>query len=236
MDSLATVVEDIRDFMYGGIITLPLTIAGTMLIIGLFTANYAILFFLVGFLIITPFFSSVFDLVLTSIFDNSFKVTTSDICKINVPYSYLGTPHPPTQEGVACSSWVAMVSFLIGYMFTNGIKIYNRESDKDTVTLNENSKKMDSKVTNRKSHAIISMASIVIFIIVSLGYRYYTGCESGIGMIITSLLFSSLGYGWYIALSAVGQDRLSDIFGIANRLLPKSAVANKPIACVPIKT
>jgi hypothetical protein len=35
-------------------------------------------------------------------------------------------------------------------------------------------------------------------------------------------------------MSACGKDMLSDLFGIANRLLSPTAIQNKPIACVPI--
>ena len=59
MESLKDIISDIRVFMYGGVLTLPLTIAGTLSILGLFTANYAILFCLVGFLILTPITSSI---------------------------------------------------------------------------------------------------------------------------------------------------------------------------------
>jgi len=41
------------------------------------------------------------------------------------------------------------------------------------------------------------------------------------------------GYYWYSMLSGIGQDRLSDLFGIANRLLPPSAITNGPVACIP---
>jgi hypothetical protein len=53
-------------------------------------------------------------------------------------------------------------------------------------------------------------------------------------MILTTIGFIFMGHGWYKALSKVGQDRLSDLFGIANRLLPPSAINNAPIACVPV--
>ena len=54
MSHIENFIRDIRFFMYGGMNSLPLTIGGTMLILGLFTANYAMLFYLLGFLIITP--------------------------------------------------------------------------------------------------------------------------------------------------------------------------------------
>jgi hypothetical protein len=239
MDSLKDIISDIRVFLYGGILTLPLTIAGTLSILGLFTANYAILFFLVGFLILTPLSSTVLNFALGSLFEgksfNPFKARTSDVCKLVIPYSTLKAPVGISEENVVSSSWVAMVSFFIGYIFTNALQLYNRESEDTTITVTTTSASdLDKMVTNRKSQAIIAMASTVVFALIVLGFRYYTGCESITGMILTSFIFVFGGHGWYKALSKVGQDRLSDLFGIANRLLTPGAINNGPIACVPI--
>jgi hypothetical protein len=93
---------------------------------------------------------------------------------------------------------------------------------------------LNTMVTNRKSQAIIAMVSTIVFGLIVLGFRFYSGCESTLGMILTTVLFVYAGHGWYKGLSSVGQDRLSDLFGIANRLLPPSAINNAPIACVPV--
>ena len=239
MESLKDIISDIRVFMYGGVLTLPLTIAGTLSILGLFTANYAILFFLVGFLILTPITSSLLNWALGAIFVgksfNPFRAKTSDICKLVIPYSSLKTPVGTSDESVGSSSWVAKISFFIGYIFTNALQLYSRESEDTTIKVTSTSASdINTMVTNRKSQAIIAMASTIVFALVVLGFRYYTGCESTLGMILTSFLFVFSGHGWYKLLSKVGQDRLSDLFGIANRLLPPSAINNAPIACVPI--
>jgi hypothetical protein len=238
MDSLKDIVSDIRIFLYGGILTLPLTIAGTLSIIGLFTANYAILFFLLGFLILAPLSAFVIDKVLTSLLEgksfNPFKGKTGDICKLVIPYSTL--PVGTGQDvSVISTSWTAMVAFFIGYIFTNGLELYNRESPDSTLTVTSTSASdLSTMVSNRKSQAIIAMISVIVFALIVLGFRFYSGCESTLGMILTTIGFVFMGNGWYKALSKVGQDRLSDLFGIANRLLPPSAINNAPIACVPV--
>jgi hypothetical protein len=238
MESLKDIVSDIRIFLYGGILTLPLTIAGTLSIIGLFTANYAILFFLLGFLILAPLSAWGINKVLTSLLEgksfNPFKGKTGDVCKLVVPYSTL-----PVGTGedisIISSEWVAMVAFFIGYIFTNGLELYNRESPDSTLTVTSTSASdLSTMVTNRKSQAIIAMISVIVFALIVFGFRFYTGCESTLGMILTTIAFVFAGHGWYKALSKVGQDRLSDLFGIANRLLPPSAINNAPIACVPV--
>ena len=238
MDSLRDIVSDIRIFLYGGILTLPFTIAGTLSILGLFTANYAILFFLLGFLVLTPLVATVLDKSLSAFFTgksfNPFKGKTGDVCKVLLPYSTL-----PVVAGedatVISSNWVAMVAFFVGYIFTNGLELYNRESPDSTLTVTSTSASdLNTMVTNRKSQAIIAMISVIVFALIVLGFRFYTGCESTLGMILTTIAFIFIGHGWYKALSKVGQDRLSDLFGIANRLLPPSAINNAPIACVPV--
>lgn len=239
MDSLRDIVGDIRTFLYGGALTFPLTIAGTLSVLGLFTANYAILFFLVGFLVLTPLAATILNFALGTLFTgksfNPFKARTSDICNLVISYTTLKNPIGSTDQTVISSTWVAMVAFFVGYIFTNALQLYNREVPESNITITSTSASdISTGTTNRKTQAIVSLVSIVVFALIIMGFRYYTGCESIMGMVLTTILFVFFGNGWYQALSKVGQDRLSDLFGIANRLLPPSAISNAPIACVPV--
>jgi hypothetical protein len=248
MSHLDNFIKEIRFFMYGGMITLPLTIGGTMTILGLFTANYAMLFFLLGFLIITPILSYICNIIFiafSSLFNttngtngthesnpikNMFNKQSYDICGLSIPYKT--NVSQSDQEFVASSTWIAMMSFFIGYIFKNAIELYNRESPDVEINSDVHSD-INSKVNNRKFQSIVSIMSIILFAITVIGYRLYTKCESKVAVIISSLLFIPLGFGWYKALASVGQDRLSDLFGIANRLL--SPTADEPVACIPSK-
>ncbi len=239
MESLKGIISDIRVFLYGGVLTLPLSIAGTLSILGLFTGNFAILFFLLGYLILVPSVAGLLNWVLGALFVgkgfNPFAAKSGDVCNLVVPYSTLKNPVGVKDETVVSSSWVAMVSFFIGYIFTNATQLYSREAVDTEITVTDQAgSDIDSKVANRKAQAIIAMISTIVFALIVLGFRYYTGCETITGMILTLFIFTSMGVGWYRALSSVGQDRLSDLFGIANRLLPPSAISNAPIACVPM--
>lgn len=238
MESLKNIVSDIRVFLYGGILTLPLTIAGTLSILGLFTGNYAIMFFLLGFLILTPIVSTILNLIGGMTFGNFniFKAKTGDNCKLVIPFSTLSSVKNEESSGsVISTSWLAMTTFFIGYLFTNSLELYSRETDDTSINVTSTSASdLNTMLTNRKSQALVAMASIIFFALVVLAFRYYTGCESIMGMIITTITFVFLGNGWYKALSKVGEDRLSDLFGIANRLLPPSAINNAPIACIPV--
>jgi hypothetical protein len=242
MDSfnLRGIISDIRIFLYGGILTLPLTIAVTLSILGLFTANYAILFFLVGYLVLTPLVAYGLNTGLDAIFSytsfNPFKAKFGDVCKVVIPFSQLPIGNSTAADAtVVSSSWVAMVAFFIGYIFTNGIELYNREAPANTLTVTtSDASDLDKKVTNRKTQAIIAMISTIVFALIAFGFRYYSGCESILGITLTTFAFIWAGHGWYKLLSTIGEDRLSDLFGIACRLLPPSAIKNAPIACVPV--
>lgn len=234
MDSLKDAMTDIHVFLYGGMTVLPLAIGGTMLIIGLFTANYAMLFFLIGFLVLSPFFATLLDYgFIAALPDSWIKVISSDICKVNIPFTTLQNPAGKgSAENMVCSPWLAMVTFFLGYILHNSIQLYKRPTMDPSLTVNT-SKKTDQKVVTRTSQALLSLISIVIIGMVILGFRYKTGCENGIGMAITTTIFMFIGYYWYDLLSQIGQDRLADLFGIANRLLAPSAIRNGPVACIP---
>lgn len=229
--------EDIRTFLFGGLSTFPLTIAGTFLVIGLMTANYAFLFFLIGFLILVPISQTllnwIFSLVFTKIGvpDNYFKIYEHDSCKLVLPFQYFEIfSQPRTRPDHLVPAvpglWTAMIVFFFSYIVTNGIALYRRHSADNA---NPN------KVGHRKSQAMTSVAVTILLAIVFLVMRYIlTGCDTMLGLIIAVLFYGWFGYSWYAALSSIGEDRLSDLFGIANRLLNPDSTKDAPVGCVPI--
>ena len=58
-------------------------------------------------------------------------------------------------------------------------------------------------------------------------------CDGLLSLIFGLVLGGGLGGLWYYALSRVGDQRLSDLFGIANRLMIPMALVDKPYACLP---
>lgn len=239
MTTLQNIISDIRIFIYGGMRTLPITIAGTMTILGLFTANYAIMFFLIGFLIFTPFISYWINFFALKIDKPWFDVKSTDVCEMIIPYKTIYTdPNKfgPVEGKSACSTWVAMLSFFIGYIFTNGYELYFYKSDMDQ-SINPNGIPVNTdnkeKTNNRKYKVALSMASILLFAFIALGYRGYTGCDRVVPIVFCSILFASAGAGWYKLISIPGNGRLSDIFGIATRIILPSAGSKEPTACVP---
>ena len=221
-------VSDIRIFLYGGMTTLPLTIAGTMLLLGLFTANYAMMFFLLGYLLLSPLSTMILNTLLPP--NNPFVAVPS---RCQLTYHNQKAADSAT-EGPLTTTWMSMVSFFLGYMINNASQLLSKESPDESLLVTSDGATISKKILNRKSQALMSLISIIVFAVVVIYFRYSTGCDSFIGIILTLALSGTTGFVWYSILSLFGQSRLSDLFGIANRLLPPSAVQNQPIACMPV--
>jgi hypothetical protein len=233
MDSLKGVLADMQGFLYGGILSLPLVIGGTMLILGLFTANYAMLFFLVGFLVIAPLGAGMLDIILQLLPTSWIEVMRSDVCRVVQPFTTLQNPTGKQEASTTViTPWLAMTTFFLGYMGANASQLYTRPAPTDPNLTMDPSAAPDKRTTTRTSQAMLAMASVVLLTVVVLWFRYKIGCESAVGLLLTTAAGGSAGYGWYQMLSVVGQDRLSDLFGIANRLMPPSAFRNGPVACM----
>jgi hypothetical protein len=259
-DTLNAKIADLHVFLYGGLRSLPFAIGGTMLIIGLFTSNYAVLFFLIGLLVVAPIGTWIINrlipimyncilylgYLIISIFKGAaaeaykptdfldipyFKTQVKDICKLIIPFS---SSSSSVTETVISSEWMAITSFFIGYITCNALQLYTNDITGSATLSVPDSPDTQIKVNKRKSQAMFALISIAIFALVVLGFRWSTGCERAVSVILTGIGFGTAGYWWYKLLSEVGQGRLSDIFGIVNRLLVPSAIKNGPIACVPI--
>jgi len=230
MESLRDLLTDIHVLLRSGMTSLPLTIGGTMLLLGLCTANYAILFFLVGFLILVPSLVGGVNTLASYMQWDFCKMTFHDVCRLVIPFQVQDSQRA-TEAYVVITSWMTMTAFFLGYILQNAAVLYTRESPETPI--DETNPDAEGKTVTRKTQAIISLATIVVFILIVIKTRYDGGCEGILRILGASVIGGLLGVGWYSLLREVGQDRLSDLFGIANRLLPPSALANKPIACLP---
>jgi hypothetical protein len=225
MESLRAVINDIKVFFYGGLMTLPLSIAGTMLIIGLFSANYGMLFFLAGYLIGVPLLVTIFNLIVTNVF--GYNKTKSSNCSLVIPFTTIGGPGENYDKG-GISYWIPMVTFFIGYMLQNAVTLYLLEVSND--------KSDPSAINNRKSHASISFGTILVFSIIILYFRSMTECDDTIEIIVGAILFTLLGGTYYYIIDKYGESRLTDLFGIANRVLKPGELSNGSLACAAITT
>jgi hypothetical protein len=239
MDSLKDIINDIKFFVMDGIITLPLSIAAAMLAIGLFTSNYAMLFFLVGFLLATPLVAFGINMTVGTLSD-MFKVKSTDVCMMTAPFRTMNTVSK--EETCVISEWLAMMLFFVGYIMMNGYQLYAKDPDFSTVPP-DTKPDLAGSISTRHTHAGLSMGAILIVAIGIIWFRYNMGCESfskaewyigALIVLVGGAFYIGGGVGWYYLLSLVGENRLSDLFGIANRLLATGAWSKGPVACIPV--
>ena len=249
MTSFSDIMQNIRTMLYGSFNNFPLTMAGVMLVIGLMTANYAFLFFLCGMLIIAPIIHAIASpllemlLSLFGIDPSIYKVPARDICSLVIPFTTnLPTNTSSTQlVNVSPSMWMSLTVFFFAYILTNAISINNRPDENVPVVTSSTTKddeekinEQQARITTRKRLTMISIITSAVIAVAFIAIRAMkSGCETMVGVIASLAIFAPLGYGWYAILSYAGQDRLSDLFGIANRILPSSAMSDGPYACLP---
>jgi hypothetical protein len=201
-----------------------------MLLLGLFTANYAMMFFLLGYLLLSPLSAVILNILLPP---NTPFPDVPSRCQLAY-HNQKASSSVTTSKEPMTTTWMSMVSFFLGYMVNNASQLISRESPDESLLVTSDGAIINKKILNRKSQALMSLISIIVFTIVVIYFRYSTGCDSFLGIILTLALSGTTGFAWYYTLSLIGQDRLSDLFGIANRLLPPSAIQNQPIACIPV--
>lgn len=211
-DTLLALVDDFKVFVMKGVQTLPLSIAGTLIVLGFGTANYPMLFFLVGMLFVTPLVPFLINLFVA---DDTWKVPGCGVV--------------PGLDNYVISQWVVMVCFFFGYMLWNAISMAQMQPTDSADT---------EKATLRKSQCWMGVAVIAACVVVFGITRIVGGCMGGVYHRIWSALFAVLafgvGIGWYALLNTNASGRLADLFGIANRLLSPSAFVNEPVGCVPV--
>lgn len=236
--SIASVIGDIRAFLFAGFQTFPFTMAGTMLILGLMTANYAMLFFLVGMLLIVPIavliFNGAVEFAGMSLVGSMswFDAADRDICRMIIPFGERATGG---RTALPATNWTAMTAFFVGYMLTNAAKIYGMETVVPPGATDTEKARIQAGEGRRRAHTVVAMVATAMLAAIFFGTRLFrTECESTLGMVLTVGAFGALGAGWYFALAQTANGRIADVFGIANRILAPQALVNRPVACLPV--
>jgi hypothetical protein len=269
--NLFTVASDIRYFLLTGLKTLPLTIGGIMLLVGMLTANYGMLFFVSGMFVLAPLGAFLFNFLMSALFDKQglvaavlgsvgssgemssatravlFSARDRNVC--NVVGKWDGVDQNRISLDLSVSYWITMTFFFVGYMFTNATLLYlepanypvasNGSTDAAGNPMDPDAwGKADAGRTARRTQAVIAMIALsvltLIVIFIRLLMKGISGsCDGPFSLFVGLLGGGFLGALWYIALSRVGNQRLSDVFGIANRLMIPMAMVDKPYACLP---
>lgn len=234
--SLLQIFGDIRAFFLGAFQNLPLALAGTLLFLGLMTANYGMLFMALGLLVIVPAIvlpiNFLGDLLSNAMPMDWFKTQSSELCDLIISFT---TDSPHTTRITISTYWTAMTVFFLSYVLTNAIYLYSAPVKIPKDATDALKKSLQDKASLRTSQAILAMVMVILFGIIIFAVRLRAGCEGFPSLLITTAIFSSLGYAWYQFLGSIGNNRLADLFGIANRLLSPQAYGDTPLACLPVR-
>jgi hypothetical protein len=183
--------------------------------------NVGTIFLFVGQVIVVP--------ILTLVI----RIFTSYLPGTHVPPSDVGLLVPSIKDALATSSfnvapsfWVAHVTFLCSYVFTNAYTVH--KLDASAVSGSK------WKLENRKARSLMIMITSVALLIALILSRFLmTGAETVFGIIIALCAFIPAGYYWYkIAIKNGSQN--GDIFGIMQQIIP--SMENDVNASLCVKT
>lgn len=234
--NLFTIASDIKYFLLSGYQALPFVIGGTFGILGLYTAQFSMLFFLLGYLIIIPFLTLILNFGASIVIPSTWKQkdvswllsSDNDICNM------LSIPSEPGEETMKTilTPWLSMVTFFLGYMGMNAYSILQKPVDYPPKADAATKKATDNKAMLRRTQATVGLiVTAVLTVLILIMRTFVTGCDSVVGGIL-SIGSIVLGSCWYVILSLGNDDRLADVFGIANRLMTTSALNDAPYACL----
>lgn len=234
---LGDLVCSVRSTVSQGFRSLPVLLAGSILVLGLAQGNINLMFFFVGMFILTPFATVLFNLINDYLF-KIWPFTMIDSLFWKSPNAnaeqctLFATPEKDKEFGmpiagcVVPSYWMTIMAFFFSYLYANASELYNKPVQKHSP---------EQLVTARQSQAMISMLIITVTAILFTLFRYATSCETALGIFVSWLVGFLLATGWYAFMRSCGLGRLDDIFGINNQLLPHQSYEDEaPKICVPM--
>jgi hypothetical protein len=194
--------RSILHFVKYGVYNAHFSLVGTVLILGLLTANYSMIILFIGMAILTPLLAK----FIISIFGAS--------------------------QMSGHIYYISIISFFMGYVLSNALILYNLPVSYPPNADDAVKKQVDNGVSNRQTRALSSIFVIGFLILCMIYFEYSTANFSLIVTITLLIIFGLFGSGWQMLMETGGSERLTDIYGIANRLLNGNAIANQPFACL----
>ena len=213
-----TLVESIRQMILYAFMSLPLMLITFLGFMSLALGNVGMIILFLGHIFVVPLAVTILHMI-SVIFPEGVKYKpASDICNFIPSY-----PSISSSVNVFPSYWVAHFLFFMGYFLQNAQSL---------IVKTEESGAPKERVDLRKSQGRLAMAIGIAATFIVLGLRYkLTGCETISGMVVAALTLVPIGVGWYMMATLAGA-RDGDIFGIAGRILPLSAMAPPPMTCL----
>lgn len=219
---MSSFAQTMRATLERSFIALPFLLFTWSLFIGATTGNIGLLVLALGQSTVVPLLTFGLNYIASKFGDSwkpMFTIPKSATCNL-LP---TGFTNVSDREYVVPSYWLAQILFFFAFLISNASTVLNLEPEPTAPA---------EKVERRKSQAQLVLIMAIFFLIVFLGLRFFVmGCELALGLFIGSLVFGSVGYGWY-RLAQECSARDSDIFGIVQGILPPSASDPPPMTCV----
>ena len=145
-----------------------------------------------------------------ALFNNNSPIN-SDVCSL-VPGTLESVNRVP-------SLYLAHIAFFYGFLLMNAAVVYAMPEDTGLPT---------TYYDNRRNRALMTILILSLLYIGIMVFRYTSSsCDSLLGIIFTTSIFTALGIGWYKFAEVCGA-QTADILGIAPSIVPVSAA---PIVC-----
>ncbi len=215
-----TVFESVRQMVLYTFMSLPLMLIAFLAFMSLALGNVGMIILLLGHLFVVPVAVTILHF-LSYIIPEPFRtVAAKDICNFIPSF-----PSSSLNINVTPSYWMAHFLFFMGYFLQNAQTLIQKSAESGAPK---------ERVNLRKSQGMTAMVVGIVVTLAIIFARYkLTGCENSsfIGILVAAVTMVPLGVGWYMMAVTAGA-RDGDIFGIAGRIMPLSALAPPPMTCL----
>lgn len=214
------VLHTVRSTLISAFVSLPILLIGFIGLLAIGLGNLGLFVLFTGQAVIVPVAVALIQLLTGRLGGDAnprFFVRASDLGRI-VP----SAPSMQYVQNVSPSYWLTQIWFLLSYIFTNALKVFRLEKDKNAVAALYQNRRM-------RAAALMSVAAISAAAITAL--RFFMGTETIAGAIISAIVGGLLGWGWYEFAAFCGA-RHADVFGIAQQILSTEARKPAPMTCV----
>ena len=218
-------IAAMRDIITHMMRIMPIVMSVFALFAGAGVANVSYLFLALGLILVVPVVRAVTNPLFGMLF-GAIPAINQTLYKIEAgaDCSVLGGK-ATSPEVMVPSYWWASVVFFGTYILLNAVDMVSFESPATAPA---------NKVQARKAHAGMAIVIVIVLTAAMLIYRWTAGCETVLGAVIGTVGYSLLGYAWFSLLKVCTNSNMTDLFGIASRLMPERDAQERGSICYPI--
>ena len=208
---METVLLSIRSTIISAFLSLPLILISFVGFLAVALGNMGLFMLFIGHILITPFVYA----------SNYVLAKQNTLVHSRAGHLVPGSHADTIYDDVTPSFWTTQIFFFFGYLISNAVHLTMKQ---------KTDSKLDPKyVAKRTSKAMSIIVFGTMLMIFLVGFRYTRGTETGVGMMLATLIGLGGAIGWY-AFASTCNINIADIFGISQQMIP---VKNStPMTCV----